>query len=108
MSSNSVGSSSHLAAGSSFGLRSQLGLIGGSQLAVKQKKIRRDLSRRIFSTAGALSDVNLSRRVERSGNAGARVDAPFIIGRRRCCSSSGSTTSRGPDHRSLRALAKYL
>src|SRR6266480_820975 len=75
----------------------------------RAKRIRRDLSRRILlSTARALSDVDLSRRVERSGNAAARVDAAFIVRRRRCSAGSRRATYRGANHRRLRAAAKYL
>src|SRR5437867_5676399 len=66
-------------------------------------------SRRIFSaTARALSDIDLSRRVERSGNSAARVDAAFVI--RRCGGSgcSSSTTRSGSNHCGLCAPAEDL
>src|SRR5438876_10223605 len=66
-------------------------------------------SRRIFSaTARALSDIDLSRRVERSGYSAARVDAAFVVRR---CGGSGcpsSTTRRGTNHCSLCAPAEDL
>src|SRR5207249_10782767 len=79
------------------------------QSAFRAKKIRRDLLTPDFSaTARALSDIDLSRRVERSGNSAARVDAAFII--RRCGGSgcSSSTTRCGSNHCGLCAPAEDL
>src|SRR5438876_6449357 len=79
------------------------------QSAFRAKKIRRDLLTPDFSaTARALSDIDLSRRVERSGNSAARVDAAFVI--RRCGGSgcSSSTTRSGSNHCGFCAPAEDL
>src|SRR5207237_5410585 len=54
------------------------------------------------------SDVNLSRRVERSGNAAARIDAAFIVRCRRSSRRTSRTTGGGADHRCLGAPPQNL